>query len=432
MKAFKRIFVRFLSVLFILSALPLAALSAGAAPPTDGVRAALLYNIEGDRIILSKNEKEKLAPSALAKIASGLILCEELSGQLDESITLTPEMLEHADGRKFGLYSGYTLTVRDLLRIAVCGSYNDAFCALAVFAAEGYGAFVDQMNVRAQELGADSTVFSNPVGLDGEKMQTTAADMLKFCRAAAENELYMSLSSTYSYTVTVNGSVKNIVNRNGLHDIYGNNYNENALGFASGMTDRGGYCLATLGGFDGAKYICIVMGASEENREYELATALLAYASDNYSVLTLKNTGDAVGSIPVSLTDLPTELPLVLGEDIRILLGPDHTEDELRTVELILSRESLEAPVEKGAVVGYMIVHSRGELLACVPVITARGVEKNEFLGLIEDMKTFIGGRVVISALVFALIFTVAFIIGYYVFSKKKRRRPVYARGKYR
>ncbi|MBE6599853.1 MAG: D-alanyl-D-alanine carboxypeptidase [Ruminococcaceae bacterium] len=430
MRAFKKFLIRFLSVLFILTAIPFFA-GANELPPPNGAETVLLYSIDGQKTVFSKNSKANISPSALTKIVSGLILCEELDGRLDEEIRISSEMLKNSEGRSFGLNIGDALTVRDLLRIAVCGSYNDAFCALAVYSAGSYDAFISKMNEKARSLGASDSFFESPTGIGDEKMNTTAEDMLIFCLAAAENKLFMDISSAYSCTVTVNRSVKNIVNRNALHDIYGEYRNDHALGFASGMTDLGGYCLATLGSYGGARYICIIMGA-EENREYELALSLLLYASENYSVSTLKKAGEGVGSIPVTLTDLPTELPLVLGKDINILLEANSEDSVEKTYRLVLMRDTLEAPVDKGEVVGYMIVHSGGEILACVPVITAKGGERSGFLGLIEGMKAFIGGRIAISALVFAVIFTVIAIIAYYSHIKKKRRTPVYARGRYR
>ncbi len=435
MNALKKLTTRLFSVIFCaVLVFSLFTFSSGAKvpPESEDVDSVLLYSISGNKIIYSKGANTERRPAAMTKILSGLMLCEELSGRREESITLTAEMLKHASGRMLGLAVGDRVTVHDLLRIAVCGSYNDAYCALAVLSAGSYDAFIMQMNERARVLGATSTEFDNPVGLDSGKMLSTATDVLAICRAANENELYMALSSTYSYTVTVSDKIKNIENRNELHNIYGDLYNENALGFAAGMTDGGGYCVATKGVFGDAEYICIIMGA-DEGREYELASSLLTFASENYSVITVKNEGDAAGSIPLELGDnMQTSIPLVLGESMNILIGPDHAADDERTFRLVLERDSLRAPVKKGETVGYMIAYSRGELLACVPVVTACKAEKNSILSVIEGMKEFTVSRIMLAAVIFFIIALIALIIIYYLLSKKKRRRPVYARGRYK
>ena len=88
-------------------------------------------------------------------------------------------MLYGVSGRKFGLTVGDTLLLEDLLKIAVCGSYNDAYQALAVSAEGSVEAFVEKMNKRAESLGATDTSFANVTGLDDPSALTSAHDVLK-------------------------------------------------------------------------------------------------------------------------------------------------------------------------------------------------------------------------------------------------------------
>ena len=435
MKASRRFPIRFLcALLFIFTVFYALLLPIGAQglPDTSGASAVILYSINADRILFAKDPDVLLYPSATVKLLSGLIFCESLAGRLDEPVTVSAAMLNGSSGRSFGLKVGDTLSVRDLLRIALCGSFNDAFYVLCHICSGSVESFVVKMEQRADQLGAVSASFSNPTGIDSEKMKMSARDVLAIARAASENELYISLTSTYSYTVSMNGGyIKNIENRNGLHDIYGEYFNENAFGFCTGMTDLGGYSVATMGKYGDAEYICIVMGA-DEGQEYELSNKMLSFASVSYSVMTLKERGDAVGSIPVELSDSKATLPLILADDITVLLSHESAVDDERIFELVLTKPSLKAPVDIGETVGYMVVRSGDELIACVPVITAQSAQKNSFLGAMEDMKAFLGGRVVAAAAIFAICaFTAAFII-YFIASKKKRRRPVYAKGRYR
>ncbi len=435
MKALRKNTIRFISVLFclliILSLIPFSA-SAEALPDTEGAAAVILYSLTGDRILISKNPDTSLYPAATVKIMSGLLLCEALEGRQEEKVLINSEMLRASSGRKFGLSVGDSLTVGDLLKIAVCGSFNDAYTALAVFSDGSVEDFISRMNQRAAALGATSTHFRNVSGIDDEKMQTTARDMLKISLAASQNQLFMSLSSTFSYPITLNGGrVKTVENRNELHNIYGEYFNINAHGLCSGMTDMGGHCLITKGKFGDAEYICIIMGAYE-NREYELAGSLLDWASQSFSVLKLREKGEVVGSLPVTLSDSATEIPLALAEDIEILLDRNAAADDARSFDLVLSEDSLKAPVEEGTTVGYMVIRSGNDILACVPVVTAVGTQKNAFLGFMEDIKSFIGGRVALSSLIFAVSALLLFFLICLILSKKKRRRPVYAKGKYR
>ena len=435
MKALRKNTIRFLSALlcfFTIFAIFIFPTKAEKKEPDlSAASSVILYSITGDKILLSSAPDKAIYPSATVKIMSGLLLCESFSERLEEKVVLGADMLRHTEGRKFGLSVGDELLIGDLMKIALCGSFNDAYAALAVISEGDIEAFIEKMNSRAAELGAFSTKFTNVSGLDNEEMRTTARDILKIAVAAEQNELYMRLSSTFSYTVTVNGT-KTVENRNELHNIYGDFYNPNAYGLCTGSTELGGNCLVTKGEIEGAEYICIVMGVSEESRddrenlEYSLASSLLTYAAENYSVITLREKGEVVGSLPVTLSDSSSSIDLILGEDIKILRDLNAPADDDRTFDLMLSKKTLKAPVEAGTVVGYMVVRSGNEILASVPVVTAKAAPKNDFLAMLDGMKGYITGRAFIAFLIFAVSGAILFFIGVAVVteaSRKKRRR---------
>ena len=435
MKAFAKKTFRFVFVItFILSAafsLILPA-SASSAPSLDSAHAVILYSVDADEILLAKNPDLPIYPAATVKIMSSLLLCELLEDKLDEKITLTEQMLLGTVGRSFGLKVGEKMTVRHLLQIAICGSYNDAFCALAVYSSGSLSDFVSLMNEKAQALGANATNFVNATGIDNPKAQTTARDILKIAKTAAENKLYMEQNSMYSDQVVLgNGTTKTVTNRNELHNIYGKYYNNHALGFAAGMTDLGGYCVATLGSYSGAKYICIVMN-TKENAEYELANSLLSFAGENYSVAVLRESGTVVGKLPITLSDSYSEIPIALASDVKILKSANTSADTDLSYDLVLTKSELRAPVEKGEQVGFYVVRNGNDIIACVPVVTAQGAERNLILGAIDDMKNTITSRSTLAALLFFAVSFVTFVIVCIVIKQKKRKKTVYARGRYR
>ena len=120
----------------------------------------------------------------------GLIACEELEDRLDESVTITNEMVAPASGRRAYLKAGSTITIRELLYLAICGTYNDAAYALATIIGGSSQGFVEMMNVRAMELGAKNTTYVNPIGYpDNDGMTTTAYNVLRIALAASDNEI---------------------------------------------------------------------------------------------------------------------------------------------------------------------------------------------------------------------------------------------------
>ena len=431
MKAIKKNLWRFLAVLLcacaLLCSLPLSASAEGRLelPAADDIPAFVLYSITGNKILASKNPNGVIYPSATVKIMSALLLCEALEARTYETVTVSREMLYGVSGRTFGLTVGDTLLLEDLLKIAVCGSYNDAYQALAVIAEGSVEAFVEKMNKRAESLGALDTSFANVTGLDDPSALTSAHDVLKISLAAQENSLFMRFSSTYNYEIKLNGKLRIVENRNALHVSFNEFYNGNAFGLCTGSTNLGGNCLVTKGVYGDAEFLCVVMGA-EENREYGFATALLSYADDNYYAFRLRDKGSYVAALPVTLSDGIAEIDLVLAEDINILLHRDDPVDDARSFDLVLTKQSLSAPVEAGTVVGYMAVRSGNSVLASVPVVTAKGAEANPFLTLLDSMKAFVTGRVFIAFVVCAVALTVLFFVALAIFtelSRKKRRR---------
>ncbi len=429
MKALMKKKIRLLSALLVFLTLfsVLAVPASATAPSADGCSAAMLYNLNNEKLLFSKNPDSEIYPASTVKLMAGLIFCEALAERLDEKIVLTADMLKGVEGRRFQLSAGQTLTVKDLLYIAICGAFNDAYTALAVIVDGSTDNFVAQMNKKARELGASSTNFTNVTGMHDKKMVTTARDILKISVEAAKNELFVNISSTYTYIVNfAGGSTRTVENRNMFHvpKDYGSEwYNSHAYGLCSGMTDEGGYCISVKGVFDKAEYICIVMGA-EEDREYGLATALLDWASESYSLFTLKKQGDKIGDIPVMLSGTHTDTALRLESDISVLLENDSAQNSDYKYVLSLDTEALAAPTEKGQRVGYMNIWHGERLIACVGVTVEENIEKNPFLSFMEGIKAFLSGRVFFSSLVFlALIIAIMLLISYI---KPKIRRKKY------
>ena len=71
-----------------------------------------------------------------------------------------------------------------LVNAMMVESANDAANAVAVHLGGSLPGFVEMMNRKADELGADGTHFSNPNGLPEDDHYTTAYDLALFTREA--------------------------------------------------------------------------------------------------------------------------------------------------------------------------------------------------------------------------------------------------------
>ena len=187
---FLKAIVLLISLSFIIGALSLpASAERDPFPDVSKADAVFLYNVNTDKLIWSKNLDKSIFTGSITKMMCGITFCELFSDRLDQSITITEEMISGAEGAKIKLASGDTLTYKDLLYGVICGGGNDACYALAYACSGSVEAYVKLMNDLALSFGLSDTLFTNPSGYDDEKMYTTAYDTLSLARRAINNEL---------------------------------------------------------------------------------------------------------------------------------------------------------------------------------------------------------------------------------------------------
>ena len=404
--------------------------SAAATPQPDlsNAEAICIYHIADGRMVVSKNETISLPAGSLPKVMAGLLACEELGNRQGDLITVTSEMISSSQGRKSGiLKDGTQVTVGQLLYLALCGSYNDAYDVLAKVVSGSREAFTDRMNERAGELGAEQTFFTDPSGVQ-DTSRTTAADMIRIAAAASENRLYLQISSTVRC------------------DLFGESfYNPNALlsaenslpesergryvdsrfrGMNAGETTKGGHCLATLAREGETDYLCVVLGgkaSDEEGRQstysYLLAIRLMNWIGKNFSYRQLLDPETAICKIPVQGTGLRDSVEVVAKESLYAFLPADA---EVST-SIRLAYDSLDAPVKEGTSVGYVTILYEGQALGTAELYTAEAVERSSVSNRLSWIKDLTASRRVRAALV-CFVVCMALWIGIGVWQKAARR----------
>ncbi|MDE6686636.1 MAG: D-alanyl-D-alanine carboxypeptidase, partial [Lachnospiraceae bacterium] len=181
----------------------------------------------------------------------------------------------------FNLKAGDRITVQNLLYTMLVYSANDAALALAQHVAGSEEAFVEMMNTRALQLGATNTHFVNPHGLSHEEHYTTAYDLYLIFNAAVKYDIFQQIINTTSYTVEYTladgtSSRRDITTTNKfLSEIYDSPAGISIIGGKTGSTMAAGKCIIVYAA-DAAKnpYICVVMGAGNEEQLYHLMKQL--------------------------------------------------------------------------------------------------------------------------------------------------------------
>lgn len=195
-------------------------------------------DIPSGRILYEKNANEKKLIASTTKIMTAILTIE--NGDLNQKIIVSEEVLKMY-GTNIYLSVGEEMSIKDLLYGLILRSGNDAAVVLAKNIGGTEEKFVDMMNIKAKELGMNSTTFQNPHGLDDNtKNISTAYDMALLSQYAYENQTYREISMTKKYKTSTHDKSYLWINRNKLLSIY-----SNCTGGKNGYTPLAGKSLVS-------------------------------------------------------------------------------------------------------------------------------------------------------------------------------------------
>ena len=112
-------------------------------------KSMIVIETKNDKILYSKNEKEKLPMASTTKIATAITVIDNCKN-LDEVVAI-PKEATLMEGSSIYLKEGEKLTVRELLYGLMLQSGNDSAVALALHIGGTVDAFCELMNKTAQK-----------------------------------------------------------------------------------------------------------------------------------------------------------------------------------------------------------------------------------------------------------------------------------------
>ena len=163
---------------------------------------AYLIDVLSGQTLYMKNSDKPLAPASTTKIMTGLLAIEQ--GNLNDIVTASPSMLDKklVDGTQIYLVPGEKMPLKDLLYALLLNSANDSAVDIAEHVGGNLPNFVEMMNQRAREIGANQTHFVNSSGLTEPGHVTTAHDLALIARVAYQNPTFAEYVRTKSQTVS--------------------------------------------------------------------------------------------------------------------------------------------------------------------------------------------------------------------------------------
>lgn len=417
-------------LLAVLCLLPLLTVTAhgeaAALPALDSTDAAYLLHVESGRVVGRRNENTRVPAGACVKLLSGLVACERLGDRLDRTVMIGEEMLVSGGWRYKKLEAGDEYSLREILLLALCGSYNNAYDVIAYCVGDGESAgaagFTELLNARAKELGATATYIGDPSGV-GDNSYTTAADLSRIALAAIQNDLYLSFVGLRSGEMS-NGDV--ILNRNRLVSDSQSGSVQYA-GMCVGETNNAGVTLIALGQKANDSYLAVLMdvkdgnGEASESAAYSLARSLIRWGYANYTNLEVLSPKIKVCTVPVTVSDLVDAVSIRPSESLYAYLPAGSEVGKEVLLSIRLSVDALEAPVAEGTPVGFVAAVYDGQIIGTVPLETAESAARSGFMSRLLSIRNLTKSRRAKAGVIFFVV-CLSLWIGIAVYLRRKTK----------
>ena len=408
----------------------------------------LLLNLDSGATIYEKEADTPIEPSLLAQLMTVLLTVERIEDLDNTRIAMSgviqDEMyrrnIELGGIRLSGLYKGEEISVRNLLYAVMLRDAADAAMMLADCVGDGsMRYFVELMNTRAAELGATHTHFTDPTGLADDESYTTARDMAIIAQYAIQNPLIAELMNTTFHdggpterqqTLYWNATNKLIVPASEY-------YNPAVSGVKFGWHDElGSYAISTAKR-DGYTYLAVLMGCTADseaasfNAVFGETNRLYEWAFESFSVKLLLERGKSFGEVPLRLGAGGKDfLRVMAAEDFHALIPSEIEVSSIRT-EVRLP-PSVNAPVEKGDLVGEVHLYLAEEELGVVGIVASEKAELSRAMLTIDRLvgitRTFWFKFAVVLLFLLIVLYVILFIARQrsrrYRYNRRRRRPP--------
>ena len=338
-------------------------------------KAMTVMEANSKRLLLEKNKDVELPMASITKIMTALVSIENI-----EDINQVVDIDKRAvgiEGTSIYLTENEHLTAKELLYGLMLASGNDASMALASYVGKGdIDYFIDLMNNRAKELGANNTNFVNPHGLDIKNHYTTAYDLALITSEAMKNPVFRDIVSTKRVTISGNDKVKARYLKNKQRLLH--NYAD-CIGVKTGFTDNAGRCSVSAVERNDMLVICVVLNCPDM---FEESARLLDEVFSKFSMEEILPQFNVITEINVTggtkdgvfaFSQKEFKYPLTETEKSFIIISNNLP-------------ENLTAPVDINEKIGTVYVKFNDEIIFEEDILTMDSVEKEKIEGELEEI----------------------------------------------
>lgn len=351
---------------------------------------AILTEASTGRVIYEKNADESLHPASITKIMTLLIIFDAIEdGSISPEDTVT--VSEHAasmGGSQVFLEPGETQTVETMIKCIAIASANDACVAMAEHISGSEDAFVQSMNERAEALGMNNTHFVNCCGLDADGHMTTARDV-----AIMSRELITAHPAIHDYSCIWMDTITHVTRR-GESEFVLNNTNkllkqyEWATGLKTGSTSLAKFCLSATARRNDIELISVIMASPSGKTRVSDSITLLNYG---YGICSLyhDNNMPSIDVIPIK-GGIRSDISVEYSSQMNYLFTDKYDASLIESHAEYL--EDLEAPVQKGDVIGQLTYTYDGKFMDSIDIIASESIKKAGYGDYINSLwQCFLG-----------------------------------------
>ncbi|MEK7589143.1 MAG: hypothetical protein AAB479_00740 [Patescibacteria group bacterium] len=208
-------------------------------------RSAIVYDTQSSRFLFAQDTKKRLPIASLTKILSAIVTIEKLN---PEDIATVGKDSVRVDGLRRSLEAGEQMRIKNLMKMMLIESSNDAAYAIAAHAKTLGIDFLAEMNKKAEQIAMGESLFLDPAGLNDNGYSTTQDLVRLVVYALRYNEIWTLLQVKEIVLTSEDGAiVHSIENTNELLGTIPNisggktGYTDAALGSMILIVDIPGY-----------------------------------------------------------------------------------------------------------------------------------------------------------------------------------------------
>jgi len=340
-------------------------------PPSLNASSYILIEANTGKIVAEKDADLQIEPASLTKILTGYIAADQISRGFikeDDKVYISVNCWKKGGSRMY-IREGTYVLFSDLVRGMVIQSGNDASCAIAEHIAGSEDGFVQLMMKYVSEMELKDTNFTNPHGWPDLNHYSTARDLAKLSQ-----RLIIDFPDHYSLYKEKWFTYSDIKQRNRNSLLW---QDESIDGIKTGHTENAGYCLISSAKKDDTRFIAVTLNSSSERTRITDNRRALDYGFRYFITKIILSADEELQKETVWGGEKET-VGLASSADLFLTLTP-KTFKEIET--FILLDKHLQAPLEKGQVVGDVILELEGKKIAESKLVTTEQVIAQGFFG---------------------------------------------------